>query len=103
MDVTWPRQHRRDRGDVQLPEGSPGRRGQLTLTPRQPVTKNTAQHMDRGVSIRGEVPHREDLASVAKSYIKPKGLDLDPFVKIASTTHLQQKAFDLLGVSPYKM
>ena len=43
------------------------------------------------------------MASVAKSYIKPKGLDLDPFVKIANTTHLQQKAFDFLGVSPYKM
>jgi len=45
----------------------------------------------------------EDLASVVKSYIKPKGLELDPFVKITSPTILQQKAFDLLGVSPQRM
>jgi len=45
----------------------------------------------------------EDLASVVKSYIKPKGLTLDPFVKITSPTTLQQKAFDLLGVSPQRM
>jgi hypothetical protein len=45
----------------------------------------------------------EDLASVAKNYIKPEGLELDPFVKITNPTPLQQKAFDLLGVSPYRM
>jgi hypothetical protein len=45
----------------------------------------------------------EDLASVAKTHIKPRGLDLDPFVKISNPTSLQQKAFDLLGVSPHRM
>ena len=45
----------------------------------------------------------EDLASVVKSHIKPKGLEVDPFVKITTPTALQQKAFDLLGVSPLRM
>ena len=45
----------------------------------------------------------EDLASVVKSHIKPKGLKVDPFVKVTTPTALQQKAFDLLGVSPLRM
>jgi hypothetical protein len=45
----------------------------------------------------------EDLATMVKSHIKPKGLELDPFVKITSPTPLQHKAFDLLGVSPHRM
>ena len=45
----------------------------------------------------------ENLATVVKNTIKPKGLELDPFVKITNPTPLQQKAFDLLGVSPLRM
>jgi transposase len=41
----------------------------------------------------------EDLATVAKNTLQPKDGSAKPFEMITTLTHLQQKAFDLLGVS----
>ncbi len=66
---------------------------------RKARTKTT----DEGSPVHSFHTLLEDLASVVKSQIKPKGIQLDPFVKITNPTPLQQKAFDLLGVSPHRM
>jgi transposase len=66
---------------------------------RKAHTKKT----DEGSPVHSFHTLLEDLATVVKNQIKPKGLELDPFVKITNPTPLQQKAFDLLGVSPYRM
>ncbi len=41
----------------------------------------------------------EDLATVVAKRIQPKDADLPAFVMITKPTPLQQKAFELLGVS----
>jgi hypothetical protein len=41
----------------------------------------------------------EDLATVAKNTLQPKDGSAKPFEMITNPTHLQQRAFDLLGVS----
>jgi hypothetical protein len=66
---------------------------------RKAHTKKT----DEGSPVHSFHTLLEDLATVVKNRIKPKELELDPFVKITNPTSLQQKAFDLLGVSPYRM
>ena len=67
------------------------------------LRKARTKRTDDGLPVHSFHTLLEDLASVAKNHIKPKGLALDPFVKIANPTPLQQKAFDLLGVSPHRM
>ncbi len=42
----------------------------------------------------------EDLATVTANRIQPSDTDLDSFVMITKPTPLQQRAFELLGVSP---
>jgi hypothetical protein len=42
----------------------------------------------------------EDLATVTANRIQPRDTDLDSFVMITKPTPLQQRAFELLGVSP---
>jgi hypothetical protein len=42
----------------------------------------------------------DDLATVVKSRMQPKDAAMASFEKITATTALQQRAFDLLGVSP---
>ena len=67
------------------------------------LRKARTKRTDDGSPVHSFHTLLEDLASVVKNHIKPKGLELDPFVKITSPTTLQQKAFDLLGVSPHRM
>lgn len=45
----------------------------------------------------------DDLGTLTKNRINPTGLKVEPFDKIATPTPLQQRALDLLGVSPYRL
>ena len=67
------------------------------------LRKTRTKRTDGGSPVHSFHTLLEDLASVAKNRIKPKELELDPFVKITNPTPLQHEAFDLLGVSPYRM
>jgi len=42
-----------------------------------------------------------DLATLTKNEVQPKQANIKAFDKITPPTPLQQKAFTLLGVSPY--
>jgi transposase len=44
-----------------------------------------------------------DLATVANTQIKPSCLDVEPFNRVSMPTPTQQKAFDLLQVSPFRV
>jgi hypothetical protein len=81
------------------------RRSVVAPAQRSPkaLRKARTKRTDEGSPIHSFHTLLEDLASVVKSHIKPKGIQLDPFVKITNPTPLQQKAFDLLGVSPHRM
>ena len=81
------------------------RRSVVAPAQRSPkaLRKARTKRTDEGSPVHSFHTLLQDLASVVKSNIKPKGLELDPFVKITNPTPLQQKAFDLLGVSPHRM
>jgi hypothetical protein len=81
------------------------RRSVVAPAQRSPkaLRKARTKRTDEGSPVHSFHTLLEDLASVVKSQIKPKGIQLDPFVKITNPTPLQQKAFDLLGVSPHRM
>ena len=42
----------------------------------------------------------DDLATIVKNRVQPKDVAMAPFEKITAPTPLQQRAFDLLGVTP---
>jgi hypothetical protein len=44
-----------------------------------------------------------DLATLAKAQIRPCNFDVEPFTKLSTPTPVQQKAFDLLQVSPFRV
>lgn len=67
------------------------------------LRKLTTQRSESGSPVHSFQSLLRDLATVVKNRITPKGLGLQPFEKITSPTPLQQRAFDLLGVSPYRM
>jgi transposase len=67
------------------------------------LRKLTTQRSESGSPVHSFQSLLRDLATVVKNRIAPKGLGLQPFEKITSPTPLQQRAFDLLGVSPYRM
>jgi transposase len=81
------------------------RRSVVAPAQRSPkaLRKARTKRTDEGSPVHSFHTLLEDLATVVKNQIKPKGLELDPFVKITNPIPLQQKAFDLLGVSPYRM
>jgi transposase len=81
------------------------RRSVVAPAQRSPkaLRKARTKRTDEGSPVHSFHTLLADLASVVKSRIKPKGLELDPFEKITNPTPLQQKAFDLLGVTPYRM
>jgi transposase len=59
-------------------------------------TKVSADHMP----VHSFATLMEDLATVTANRIQPRDTDLDSFVMITKPTPLQQRAFELLGVSP---
>ena len=59
-------------------------------------TKVTADHMP----VHSFATLMEDLATVVTNRIQPIDTELDSFVMITKPTPLQQRAFDLLRVSP---
>ncbi len=59
-------------------------------------TKVSADHMP----VHSFATLMEDLATVVANRIQPRDTDLDSFVMITKPTPLQQRAFELLGVSP---
>jgi transposase len=67
------------------------------------LRKLTTQRSEAGTPVHSFQSLLRDLATVVKNRITPQGLALEPFEKITSPTSLQQRAFDLLGVSPYRM
>lgn len=67
------------------------------------LRKLTTQRSETGAPVHSFQSLLRDLATVVKNRITPKGLALEPFERITSPTPLQQRAFDLLGVSPYRM
>ena len=91
--------------DHDRPTAERSRRSMVAPAQRSPkaLRKARSKKTDEGSPVHSFHTLLEDLASVAKNYIKPEGLDLDPFVKVTNPTPLQQKAFDLLGVSPHRM
>jgi len=84
------------------PQGAAQRRG----SPVKPATRSAsaeAKALTKKTS-EGETVHRfrgllEHLATLTKNTIQPAG-DLPAFERLTVPTPLQQKAFDLLGVSP---
>ncbi len=58
-------------------------------------TKHSADHMP----VHSFATLMEDLATVVANRIRPRDSDLDSFVMITKPTPLQQRAFELLGVS----
>lgn len=67
------------------------------------LRKLTTQRSEAGSPVHSFQSLLRDLATVVKNRITPKTLDLQPFEKITSPTPIQQRAFDLLAVSPYRM
>ncbi len=45
----------------------------------------------------------DDLATLARNTVQPKVADAEPFEQLTTPTPIQQRAFDLLGVSPMRM
>ena len=66
---------------------------------RKAATKRT----EDGMPVHSFHTLLDDLATVAKNRIKPTGLNVEPFDKVTTPTPLQQKAFDLLAVSPHRV
>jgi hypothetical protein len=91
--------------DHDRPMAERPRRSVVAPAQRSPkaLRKARTKRTDEGSPVHSFHTLLEDLASVVKSQIKPKGIQLDPFVKITNPTPLQQKAFNLLGVSPHRM
>jgi hypothetical protein len=82
------------------PQGAAGRRG----SPVQPAVRSqSAEHKASAKTTPdGETIHRfrgllDHLATLTKNTIQPPG-DLPAFDRLTVPTHLQQKAFDLLGL-----
>jgi transposase len=65
--------------------------------------KAAAKHTQEGTPVHSFQTLLGDLATLAINRIKPTGLKVEPFDKITTATPLQQKALDLLGVSPYRL
>ncbi|MCI2976000.1 MAG: hypothetical protein MP439_07980 [Ferrimicrobium sp.] len=59
-------------------------------------TKASTDHMP----VHSFATLMEDLATVTANRIQPSDTDLDSFVMITKPTPLQQRTFELLGVSP---
>ena len=62
--------------------------------------KAATQRTDEGMPVHSFHTLLEDLATVAKNRVQPKDGGAAPFEILTTPTPLQQRAFDLLGVSP---
>ena len=67
------------------------------------IRKTTTKKTPQGAPVHSFHTLLSDLATVAKNRIKPKTLSTEPFDRITSPTPLQQRAFDLLEASPYRL
>ena len=63
--------------------------------------KASTKRTEDGLPVSSFQDLLRDLATLTKNQVQPKLANLKAFVKITPPTPLQQKAFTLLGVSPY--
>lgn len=67
------------------------------------IRKATTKKTPQGAPVHSFQSLLSDLATVAKNRINPKTLSAEPFDRITTPTPLQQRAFDLLEASPYRL
>jgi transposase len=67
------------------------------------IRKATTKKTPQGAPVHSFQSLLSDLATVAKNRINPKTLSAEPFDQITTPTPLQQRAFDLLEASPYRL
>jgi hypothetical protein len=65
------------------------------------LRKAHRKRTDEGAPVHSYQTLLKDLATVAKNRIQPRATKALSFDKITSPTPIQQKAFDLLGVSAW--
>ena len=65
------------------------------------LRKAHSKRTDEGVPVQSYQTLLKDLATVVKNRIQPRGTKALSFDKITTPTPIQQKYFDLLGVSPW--
>jgi len=66
----------------------------------QAIAKAATKHSVDHVPIHSFATLMDDLATVLANRITPKNKDLDSFVMITKPTPIQERAFELLGLSP---